>query len=311
MKAAQINDYGDPEVLRTVGDVPEPAAGKGQVLVEVHAAAANPWDWKVRQGLVKDSIPLKLPATLGGDLSGVVVAVGEGATDFKTGDEVYGAANSMSGQGAFAEFAPADVSHLAPKPANVDFVTAAALPLASASAYIGLIELINLQSGQKILIHGGAGGIGSMAVQLAKHLGAYVATTVGADDLEYAKELGADEAIDYSAEDFTRRIHDFDAVFDTVGGETAIESYGVLRRGGVLASMVEPVHDDLAEQHGIKALYESSKVTGDRLRHITELVESDALKINVDKTFPLEQAGEALGYLQHGHPRGKVVIKVR
>jgi len=311
MKAAQINDYGDPEVLRTVSGAPKPTPGKGQVLVEVHAAGANPWDWKVRQGYVKENIPLNFPATLGGDLAGVVVQLGEDVAEFQVGDEVYGAANSVSGQGSFAEFAPAKASSLALKPAAIDFVTAAALPLAAVSAQTGLADLLQLQPGQKLLIQGGAGGIGSLAVQLAKHLGAYVATTVATDDIDYAHEIGADEVIDYKTQDFTALVKEYDAVFDTVGGEVASKSYQVLKRGGKLVLMIEPPHEDLATPYGVTAQLESSQVNSEHLKQINQLVEQGVLKVHVDKVFALDQAGEALGYLQNGHPRGKVVIQIK
>lgn len=311
MKAAQISGYGGPEVLVTNDGVVKPSAPSGQVLVAVHAAGVNPWDWKVRVGQVQQSIPLRFPATLGGDLAGVVVELGEGVREFKVGDEVYGSADSTSSEGSFAEFAPARASSLAIKPAGISFVEAAALPLAACSAYIGLVELLRLASGQKILIQGGAGGIGSVAVQLAKQLGAYVAATASTDDISFVKSLGADEVIDYKEQDFTQVVKDYDAVFDTVGGETALASYRVLKKGGALASMVEPPHEELMQRYGVQAVYESSGVNGERLQAVTRLVDSGALKIVVDKVFPLAQAGEALGYLQNGHPRGKVVISVR
>lgn len=173
-------------------------------------------------------VDLKLPATLGGDLAGIIESVGSEVSGFKPGDAVFGQAGALSGAGSFAEFAPAKYSAIAQKPEHVDFVTAAAYPLVSTSAYQAIVEHIKLLSGQKIIIHGGGGGIGSMAIQLAKHVGAYVATTVSTHDIDYVHELGADEVIDYTKQDFASIVHDYDAVFDTVGGESNTKSYQML-----------------------------------------------------------------------------------
>lgn len=311
MKAAQINGYGDKDVLKTVADAVKPKPAAGQVLVEVHAAAVNPFDWKVRAGYMKDGHPLSFPATLGGDFSGVVAELGEGVSGVAVGDEVYGQANAVGGQGSYAEFTPVKAESLAGKPKSVDFVTAAALPLAGVSAYQALVEHMELSSGQKILIHGGAGGIGSFAVQLAKHLGAYVATTATADDAEYVKSLGADEVIDYKAQDFATILQNYDAVFDTVGGDTYKKSYQVLKPGGVIVSMLEKPDEELIKQKQIKAIAQFTRVTTERLAKLAELVDEGAIKVNVDKTFPLEEAVEALAYIQEGKHRGKVALKIK
>jgi alcohol dehydrogenase len=311
MKAAQINSYGGKEVVETVADAPRPPAGAGQVLVEVRAAAVNPFDFKVREGYMKEFIPLEFPATLGGDVAGTVAEIGEDITGFTVGQTVYGMANAAGGQGSFAEFTPVNAKQLVDKPVSVDFVTAAALPLAAVSAYQALVDHIDLQAGQKILIHGGAGGIGSLAIQIAKHLGAYVATTASSTEDDFVKNLGADVVIDYQTQDFSTLLKDYDAVFDTVGGETNAKSYTILKNGGALVSMVQPVDEALAKQYGVKYTQQSSKLTTERLTKIAELVDSGALKAKVDKVFPLDQAAEALEYLKTGHPHGKVVIQVK
>ncbi len=311
MKAAQINGYGGPDVMKTVDGVLKPTAGAGQVLVEIYDTAANPFDWKVREGQVKEFIPLQFPAILGGDVAGTVAEIGEGVTGFEVGQAVYGMANAAGGQGSFAEFTPVKAEQLAPKPSSIDFTAAATLPLVSVSAYQALVDHIDLQAGQKILIHGGAGGIGSLAIQIAKSLGAYVATTASSAEADFVKSLGADEVIDYQTQDFSTMLKDYDAVFDTVGGETNTKSYTILKKGGALVSMVQPVDEALAKQYGVQYTQQSSKPTVERLTKIAELVDSGALKAHVDKVFPLDQAAEALEYLKTNHPRGKVVIQIK
>jgi len=311
MKAAQIDQYGGPEVVRAVSDAAEPTAGEGQVLVEVHAASVNPFDNAVRNGFARSMKELDFPATLGGDFAGVVSELGDAAQGFNIGDEVYGQAGALSGHGSFADYVPVNTSSLALKPKNTDFVTAAALPLVGVSAYQALVEHLGLQKGQKILIHGGAGGIGSIAVQLAKHVGAYVASTAATEDIEFVKELEADEVIDYKTQDFTEIVKDYDAVFDTVGGETYIKSFAVLKSGGKIVSMREQPDEELASKKNVQAMYQFTGVNTDRLNKLTDLVENGIVSVNVDKTFPLEKAGEAMEYLANGQHRGKVVITVR
>lgn len=311
MKAAQIKDYGGPEVMQTVSDAAKPQPGPGQVLVEVYAAAVNPFDWKVRQGNMKDSVPLTLPATLGGDCAGIVAELGEGVMGFEIGQPVYGQANALSGQGSYAEFTPVKAESLALKPKNVDYVIAAALPLSGVSAYMALVEHINLKSGQKILIHGGAGGIGSLAVQLAKHLGAYVASTAATEDIDFVKSLGADVVIDYKTQAFEALLKDYDAVFDTVGGETYDKSYQVLKSGGTIVSMTSSPNQVQAQPRNINAIAQQTRLNPERLAKLTELVESGSIKVEIDKVFPLDHASEALEYIKQGHHRGKVVIKVK
>jgi NADPH:quinone reductase-like Zn-dependent oxidoreductase len=310
MKAAQFTEYdGNPSLH--INEIDKPAIGKGQVLVEVCAAGVNPFDVKVQTGSYKDFFQVPMPGTLGSDLAGTVVEIGEDASGFEVGQAVFGQAGGGSGKGSFAEFAPVKATQLAGKPENLDYVTAAAFPLVSVSAYQALVDHMDLQPGQKVLIHGAAGGIGSIAVQLAKHLGAYVAATAGPNDLDYVKNLGADVVVDYKNQDFADIVADYDAVFDTVGGATNTKSYGVLKQGGTLVSMVQPVDEATVKAKGITYVQQQSKPTPERLGKIKELIETGALKINIDKVFPLEQAADALDYLKNGHVRGKVVIQVK
>ncbi|MCX9010497.1 MAG: NADP-dependent oxidoreductase [Candidatus Methanoperedens sp.] len=312
MKAAQINKYGGSEVVEINKNAPKPNLSRGHLLVEVYAAGVNPVDWKIREGYMRQMVPLQFPATLGGDFSGVVEEVGDGVSGFKKGDEVYGQASiTRGGSGSFAEFVSADAKSTAHKPKSIGHVEAAALPLTGVSAWQALVEHIGISRGKKILIHGGAGGIGSIAIQIAKYLGAYVATTVSARDIPYVKELGADEAIDYKNQSFDEMLHDYDAVYDTVGGETYVKSFKVLKRGGIIVSMLEQPRSELVERYGVKAIGQFTQVTSERLSKLAELVDKRVIKVYVDRTFPLEQAGEALEYQQKGHPRGKVVLKIK
>lgn len=311
MKAVQINKYGGVEVLEVNDNVPRPIVSPNQVLAEVYAASINPIDWKVRSGYLKDFMPLKFPATLGGDFSGVVVEVGTNVTEFKAGDKIYGSAIILNGSsGAFAQTAAVNTKNISIKPENVDFITSAALPLVGTSALQALEETIKLESGQKILIHGGAGGIGHIAIQLAKAKGAYVATTSSTQNVEFAKTLGADEVIDYKKQSFETIIKDFDAVFDTVGGEVVEKSFSVLRKGGVLVSMVGQPSQELAQKYTVSAVGQNTVTNTQHLIRLAELIESGKIKVNIEKVFPLDEVQQAFKYQEEVHPRGKVVLKV-
>jgi NADPH:quinone reductase-like Zn-dependent oxidoreductase len=289
----------------------------GKVLVNVKASGVNPVDWKIREGYFQQMTPLQFPSTLGMDFSGIVKQIGEEgeddmSSDFKEGDEVYGQASVFSGgSGAFAELALANKDSIAHKPKTLNHVEAAALPLVGVSAWQALVEKIGLSKDQKILIHGGAGGIGSIAIQLAKHLGAYVATTVSKNDKEFVQRLGADQVVDYKTEDFEDILHDYDAVFDTVGGDTYKRSFKVLKKsGGIIVSMLEQPSSELMNQFGIKAIFLFSQVNRQRLAKLAQWVDQNNIKVNVEKTFSLDEASKALDYQKDVHPRGKVVLTV-
>ena len=243
MKSAQIKKYGTSEVIEINQSTSEPTVSSGKALVIIKAAGVNPVDWKIREGYMKQMIPLQFPSTLGMDFSGVIKEVGEGvsASDLKQGDEIYGQAGvTNGGSGAFAELALANENSIAHKPSHLSHAEAAALPLVGVSAWQALVENIGLSKDQKILIHGGSGGIGSIAIQLAKYLGVHVATTVSANDKQFVEELGADVVIDYKSQNFEDLLHDYDAVFDTVAGETYRRSFKVLKKGsGIIVSMLE------------------------------------------------------------------------
>ncbi len=310
MKVVQINKYGSNDVVEIIKNLPKPTLIPSKVLVEIHSAGVNPVDWKIREGYLQQMAPLHFPATLGGDFSGVIKEIGAEVSNLKKGDEVYGQAGLLSGgSGAFAEYAIADPKNIARKPKTVSHAEAAALPLAGVSAVQALIEHMNLSSGQKILIHGGAGGIGTFAIQLAKHLGAHVATTVRADEMDHARKIRADEIIDYEKQSFENQLQNFDAVYDTVGGDTYVRSYKVLKPNGVIVSMLEQPKEELTKKYGVRAVGQFTGVNNARLSKLAEFVDKRAIKVFIDKIYPLEQTREALAYLQKGFPRGKVVLK--
>ena len=311
MKAAQINNYGDPSVVQ-IAEVDQPQLTEAQVLVEVHASSLNPFDTTVREGHMKDAIPLQFPATLGGDIAGVVVKAGTGVERLKPGDKVYGQANVVAGNsGAFAELAATKASQLAKMPSNLSFEQAAAMPLVGVSALQALSEHINLKAGQNIFIHGGAGGIGTIAIQIAKHIGAYVATTATGEGIDYVKKLGADQVIDFKSEDFTKKLQDFDAVFDTTPGDDFTKSLDILKPGGVAVSMLVAADEAKAKAKNLKTITQSTTVTTAKLDKLRELIEDGVITPHIDKIFPLDDIRAAFEARESGLAKGKVVIKIR
>jgi NADPH:quinone reductase-like Zn-dependent oxidoreductase len=310
MKAAQISEYGHAEVVKVV-EVDKPTVGEGQVLVKVAAASLNPFDTSVREGYMKAMIPLEFPATLGGDIAGEVTEVGAGVSQFAAEDKVYGQANVVAGNsGAFAEYAATKAAQIATAPTNLELPEAAATPLVGVSALEALTENIKLKSGQKLLIHGGGGSIGAVAIQLAKHLGAYVAATATGSDISYAQGLGADEVIDYKSQDFTEVISDYDAVFDTVGGDIFEKSFAVLKSGGVAVTMIAQFDEAKAKEHNITALMQGTKVTTAALDELRQLIEDGVITVRIDATFPLDQIQQAFEKRESGNAHGKIVIQI-
>jgi NADPH:quinone reductase-like Zn-dependent oxidoreductase len=310
MIAVQINSFDGYEGLTINNNAPKPVPAPDQVLVEVYAASLNPVDKGIAAGFMKEMV--HLPATLGGDFSGVVVQVGESVSGFKIGDKVYGQALVLNGgSGSFAQFVAANAGNTALQPKQITFAEAASLPLAGASALQALDGHIQLKSGQKILIHGGAGGIGSLAVQIAKNLGAFVASTSSARDKYYVKSLGADKVIDFRSEKFEDILKDYDAVFDTFSGDTTTRSFKVLKKGGIIVSMLAPPDPKLAEKYQVTAFGQMTNTNTKKLNHLTDLVNAGKLKPQVDKIYSLNQTTEAFKYLAEGHPKGKVVIRIK
>lgn len=313
MKSAQINKYGSSQAIEISNSTPEPSVAPGKVLVAIKAAGVNPVDWKISEGLMQQLVSLQFPSTLGLDFSGVIKQVGEGISpsEFKPGDEVYGQAGIISGgSGAFAEMAVANTESIANKPNKLSFPQAAGLPLVGVAAWRVITEDIRLSKDQKILIHGGAGGIGSIAIQLAKSLGAYVATTVSASDKQFVQELGADTVIDYKTQTFEDLLQNYDAVFDTVGGNTYKRSFKVLKKGGVIVSMLEQPDSELMNQYGVKAIFQFTQPDKEHLTKVAQWIDQNNTRINVEKEFSLDKAGDALDYQKNIHPRGKVVLVI-
>jgi len=310
MKSIQISKYGGSDVVDINNDAPIPRVSTDKVLVEVKASGVNPVDWKIREGYFQQMVPLQFPATLGTDFSGVIKELEQNvSTNFNIGDEVYGQASLLSGgSGSFAELALTNIKSIAVKPKTLNHIEASSLPLVGASTWQGLVDNIGLSKNQKILIHGGAGGIGTIAIQLAKHLGAYVGTTVKSEDKEFVQQLGADEIVDYTTQNFDDILHDYDAAFDTVGGETYKKSFKVLKNNGTIVSILEQPDSNLMNQYGVKAIFQFTETTSERLTKLAQWIDQNNIKVNVEKTFPLTETANALDYQKDNHPRGKVVI---
>jgi NADPH:quinone reductase-like Zn-dependent oxidoreductase len=308
MKAAYIEKFGGPEVLQ-YGDLPDPVAGPGEVVVDVHAATVNAADWKFRAGEYGRHANVKFPQVPGRDFSGVVSAVGAGA-DLKVGDAVFGVL-AAGKEGTYCEKIAIAANLVAKKPDSLSHINASALALAGLTAINSLKDTMHLQRGEKILIQGGAGGVAGFAIQFAKHLGATVVTTTSAGNMAYVKSLGADEVIDYNAQNFTRAVAGCDAVFETVGGDVAKQSYAVLKPGGraaFIASGAEAPKPDRTDVTGLRPPVPRSRKAMER---IAELWTAGAIKPPEVKLYKLAQAGEAHRMSQGRHFRGKLVFQVR
>ncbi|AXP03776.1 NADP-dependent oxidoreductase [Pseudomonas fluorescens] len=331
MKAFLIDRYG--RNSGRMGDLPAPEVGDHDVLVRVHAASVNPLDSKISQGEFKLILPYSFPLVLGHDLAGVVVRVGSRVQQFKPGDEVY--ARAPDGHiGTFAEQIAVNENVLAMKPMNVSMEEAAALPLAALTAWQVLVETARLKKGQKVFIQAGSGGVGNLAIQLAKHLGAFVATSTSTSNVPWVKALGADVVIDYKQQDFSSALQDYDVVLNSLGADELEKSLKILKPGGQLISISGPPTPQFAQAQGfswplrlITGLLSSGirrkarrkgvsyafvfmRASGPQLREIATLVESGNLKPVVDRSFPFDATAEALDYVEQGRSKGKVVIKV-
>ena len=330
MKAFVVAKYGK-NGLRP-GEVPAPIVGPRDVLVQVRAASINPLDMKVRDGELKLLLKYKTPFVLGHDLAGVVSRVGAEAGDYKVGDEVYARPRDLR-IGAFAECIAIDHADIALKPNSLTMQESAAVPLVALAAWQALVDLARVRPGQKVLVHAGAGGLGSTAIQLAKHLGAYVATTAHGNDEEKVRDLGASEVIDYTRADFAELLSGYDVVLDSLGGEILAKSLTVLKPGGLAISVVGPPDAAFAEligrpllkpvmvlmsrkvraqarKLGVRYSFFFMRADGEQLKTLAALYDAGALRPVLDRTFPFDETLDAMAYVEQGRAKGKIVIVI-
>ncbi|WP_404936982.1 NADP-dependent oxidoreductase [Pseudomonas sp. JDS08PS003] len=332
MKAFSIDRYG--KNTGRMSEVPVPEVGAHDVLIEVHASGVNALDSKIRNGEFKLILPYALPLILGNDLAGVVVEVGSQVQRFKPGDEVY-ARPPEARIGTFAQWIAVNENAIALKPANTTMTEAASIPLVALTAWQVLVETAQLKKGQKVLIHAGAGGVGTLAIQLAKHLGAFVATTTSTANVEWVKALGADQVIDYKQQNFESLLHDYDLVLNSLGTDVLEKSLKVLKPGGQLISISGPPTVQFAQQQGlawplqqvmrllsfgirrkarkldVSYAFVFMRADGAQLQQITALIEAGIIKPVVDRTFAFEATAQALQYVEQGRAKGKVVVRIK
>ena len=311
MRAIRMHDYGGPEALH-LDEVAVPEPATQHVRIRVRAAGINPFDWKLREGRMRGRIDLQLPYTPGYDAVGTIERVGSAVTGWKEGDEVVAALNRVPG-GAYAEYAVVPAQDVVRKPQDMTFEAATGLLTPASTAWRFLIELAGLQAGQHAFIHGGAGGVGSAAVQIAKAHGARVTATASSHNIDYLRSLGADEVINYRMQKFEEHLGDADIVLDNVGGETLARTPAAMKRGAVLVSPAGVPDAQAAERAGIRipaTLWNTSAPFGPRIQNVVDLANAGRFVVNVDKVFPLEQAATAQELSQQGHARGKIVLKV-
>jgi len=333
MKAFVLGRYGKKTTLRAV-DMPTPELREDEVLVQVHAAGVNLLDSKIKSGEFKLILPYKLPLVLGHDVAGVVVRVGSGVRQFKPGDVVYSRPDD-SRIGTFAEFIAIPEDSLAHKPKSLTMEEAASIPLVGLTAWQALVEKANLQKGQKVFIQAGSGGVGTFAIQLAKHLGAFVATTTSTANVDWVTRLGADIVVDYKKDDFEQILHGYDVVLNSQDANTLAKSLRVIKRGGKLISISGPPDPEFAKRIGAPWFVKSivrllsfgvrrkstqrkveysflfMQANGRQLREITSLIDSGAIRPVIDRVFPFESTNEAMTYVESGRAKGKVVVRVK
>ena len=332
MKAMVINKYG--KVPMSLTEMPIPEIGEYEVLAEIHAASINPIDFKIRDGKVKLLVKYQMPLILGNDFSGIVAKVGAKVTRFKVGDEIY-ARPRKSKIGTFAEYIAIHEDDIALKPKNLSFEEAASIPLVGLTTYQALTDILGLQKGQKILIQAGAGGVGTFAIQLAKLMGATVATTASEAGENLVKSLGADEIINYKTEKFEEILKNYDAVFDTLGGEILEKSFEVLKSGGkivsvsglpnarfgkesgsgffktLLFSAASHKLTALEKKYNVQYTFLFMKPSGEQLRIIANFIETGKIKPIIDRVFTFENAQKAMEYTESGRAKGKIILKIK
>lgn len=303
MKTIQARDYGGPEVL-VLEQAPRPEPNADQVLIQLKFAGVNPADWKYRSGMFKQFMPLTFPWTPGLEGSGIVQAVGRNVTTLKKGDEVYGIVSS-----GYAEYALAAANDVQPKPEELTFEEAASIPMGFLTAWGGVIDAADVQAGQRVLVHGAAGGIGGYAVQLAKWKGAHVTGTASAGNLEFARSLGADDMIDYNATRFETVLKDMDAVIDTVGADLAERSFQVIHPGGIFVTVAGRLAEGAGQAQNIRAV-SAGRASAEHLMEASQLIQAKLLKPVVGKAFPLALAQQAHELSETRHGRGRILLQI-
>lgn len=309
MKAAYIEQYGGSDQFK-VGELARPTIGADDVLIEVYAASVNPVDWKLREGYLKEMLTYEMPLVIGWDVSGVIKEVGANVTNLQVGDEVFSRPD-IARQGTYAEYVAVDAHLVVKKPATLSFEEAASLPLVAHTAWQVMFEVMKAQSGDRIFIGAGSGGVGTVAIQLAKAHGLYVITSTSTPNVDWVKALGADEVIDYKQQDPTTTVRELDFVFDTMGGDGQGKLYDMLKENGMLVSISTPPDEAEAERANVRCEYVFMQPTGERLQQIADAVEQGELKPVIDRVFPLEETKQAHDYGEEGHAKGKIVIKVK
>jgi NADPH:quinone reductase-like Zn-dependent oxidoreductase len=304
MKAVRVDSYG---AAPTIEEIPVPEIATDEVLIRVRAASLNPLDVKLRSGKMHHFFPLTFPYTLGTDLSGTVVSTGAGVTQWRQGDAVIARADPVKG-GALAEYAVVPASFVTRAPSKVSLENAAGIPTAVGTSWQALFEAANLERGQTVLIHAGAGGVGSFAVQLARYAGARVIATASGSNTDLVSKLGADQVIDYRAVDFARELSDVDIVLDTLGGETQQRSLEVLRAGGQLLALTQPPDEALAKAYKVTARFVFHSSDGRRLETAVGLFDTGALRVLVDREVTLSEMDAALEHQASGRARGKIIV---
>jgi len=308
MKAVRMYEYGGPEVL-VHEDMPRPEPSANEILIRVRAAGVNPVDWKFRDGVGREFFGHQLPLILGCDLAGVVDSTGADVKGISPGDAVYGYVN-LGRCGAYAEYAIGMESEVTLKPQALEFTEAAAVPVCALTSWQALFDIAELKTDQKVLIHAAAGGVGHMAVQLAKARGAVVIGTASAKNAEFVRSLGSDEVIDYRTTRFEDVVKNVDVVFDTIGDETQKRSFQVLKRGGMIVSAVSEPPEKACKTHGVKGAMVLVQPNSTQLAEITTLIESGKLKPAITAILPLDDARKAHEMSQTGHTQGKIILTV-
>ncbi|MQS89949.1 NADP-dependent oxidoreductase [Companilactobacillus mishanensis] len=310
MKAVVINEYGDRSKLQMT-NIAIPETADDEVLVEVKATSVNPIDWKLREGYLQEGIPLKFPIVLGWDVAGVITRIGSKVKDFHTGDKVL-ARPDLTNRGTYAEYTAVKENKLAKLPDNVSYEEAAALPLAGLTAWQGIYDKLKVESGQTVLIQGGAGGVGIIGIQLLKHIGAKVITTASSSNADFLKGLGADQVIDYHTEDFSEILHDVDAVFDTIGGDTLTKSFDIIKPGGRLVTIAGQIDENLAKEKQVEAESMWLIPNGEQLTELVNLVSEGVVKVIIDSVHPFSEDGVKAAHevSESHHAKGKIVIKM-